>query len=275
MCSSTSDAIVSVNNVSVEYRGHARGPVRALDGVSLDIASGKFVCLVGASGCGKTTLLKCVGGFVRPTSGEITVAGAPVTGPGLDRAMVFQEYALFPWRTALRNVTYGLERKGMAKREARDKAREHLQLVGLQDFVDAYPFELSGGMKQRVAIARALVYEPKILLMDEPFAAVDAMTRRKLQAQMVEIWQTTGGTVIYVTHDLTEAVFLADRIIAMTPRPGRIRQVYDVDLERPRNRLSTEFNQLEGEVDAAVGEIEDTGERPTVTTLETSDKKGS
>ncbi|MFN8074093.1 MAG: ABC transporter ATP-binding protein [Kineosporiaceae bacterium] len=202
----------------------------ALSGVSLDIAAGDFVCLVGPSGCGKSTLLDLLGGLATPDAGQVLVDGKPITGPGLDRGIVFQQYALYPWRTALGNVEFGLEAKGIGRRERASRAREYLDLVGLGTFADRYPHELSGGMKQRVAIARSLAFDPDILLMDEPFAALDAQTRESLQDELVRIWQRTGKTIVFITHGIDEAVFLGRKVAVMTSRPGRILTVLDVDL---------------------------------------------
>ena len=241
----TSERTVQIEHLSVFYDGGDRGRVHALDNVSLSADTGDFVCLVGRSGCGKSTLLKTLGGFVKPSSGgKVTVSGKLVKGPGRDRGMVFQEYALFPWRTALRNVTFGLEQAGVDKAEAEERAREYLALVRLQGFENAYPHELSGGMKQRVAIARALVYHPEMLLMDEPFAAVDAFTRQQLQSLMIEVWQNVHSTVFYVTHDIMEAIYLGERIVVMSPHPGRIQEIVEVDLPRPRDPLDPQVAAL-------------------------------
>jgi NitT/TauT family transport system ATP-binding protein len=202
----------------------------ALDKVSLDIKSGEFLSLVGPSGSGKSTLLDLLGGLSRPTIGEVLIDGTPVTGPGLDRAVVFQQYALFPWRTARANVEFGLEAQGVKRRLRQPKAREFLDLVGLSGFEERYPHELSGGMKQRVAIARSLAYDPDILLMDEPFAALDAQTRELLQDEVLRIWQATGKTIVFITHGIEEAVYLGQRVAVLTSRPGRLKQVIDIDL---------------------------------------------
>jgi NitT/TauT family transport system ATP-binding protein len=182
------------------------------------------------SGCGKSTLLDLVGGLTRPTTGRIAIDGAEVTGPALVRAVVFQQYALFPWRTALRNVEFGLEAKGLRRRERAEAARHHLDLVGLSGFEDRYPHELSGGMKQRVAIARSLAYDPGVLLMDEPFAALDAQTRESLQDELLRIWAKTGKTVVFITHGIDEAVYLGGRVAVLTSRPGRVKEIVDIDL---------------------------------------------
>jgi NitT/TauT family transport system ATP-binding protein len=202
----------------------------ALEGIDLQIAAGEFVVLVGPSGCGKSTLLDLLGGLTRPTGGRILLDGAPVTGPGLDRGIVFQQYALLPWRTALGNVEFGLEATGVPRRQRATQAREFLDLVGLSGFEDRHPHELSGGMRQRVAIARSLAYDPDVLLMDEPFAALDAQTRESLQDELLRIWQRTGKTVVFITHGIDEAVYLGQRVAVMTSRPGRIKQIVPVTL---------------------------------------------
>ncbi|HST86643.1 MAG TPA: ABC transporter ATP-binding protein [Kineosporiaceae bacterium] len=211
-------------------RGEADQIFTALDGFSLDVRPGELLSLVGPSGCGKSTLLDLLGGLTLPTSGSIVIDGVPVTGPGLDRGIVFQQYALLPWRTAQANVELGLEAKGIPRRQRKAKAREFLGLVGLDGFEGRYPHELSGGMKQRVAIARSLAFDPDVLLMDEPFAALDAQTRESLQEELLRIWATTGKTIIFITHGIEEAVFLGQRVAVMTSRPGRIKQVVDIQL---------------------------------------------
>jgi NitT/TauT family transport system ATP-binding protein len=221
-------AKISLRGVGKVFSG--RREVTALDGITFDVHSGEFVVLVGPSGCGKSTLLDLLAGLVQPSSGEILVDGAPVTGPGLDRGIVFQQYALLPWRTAQANVEFGLEAKGVARRERPDRARHFLDLVGLSGFGDRYPHELSGGMKQRVAIARSLAFDPDVLLMDEPFAALDAQTREGLQDELLRIWEQTGKTVVFITHGIEEAVYLGQRVAVMTSRPGRIKQVIDIPL---------------------------------------------
>jgi NitT/TauT family transport system ATP-binding protein len=208
----------------------AFGALTALDDVSLDIAGGTFLSLVGPSGSGKSTLLDLLGGLTTPTSGEIRINGEPVRGPGLDRGVVFQQYALFPWRTARANVEFGLEGGSLGKRQRAERAREYLTLVGLSGFEDRYPHELSGGMKQRVAIARSLAYDPAVLLMDEPFAALDAQTREQLQDELLRIWRRTGKTIVFITHGIDEAVYLGQRVAVLTSRPGRLKAVVDVEL---------------------------------------------
>ncbi|MFI6014580.1 ABC transporter ATP-binding protein [Streptomyces sp. NPDC051243] len=202
----------------------------ALDGIDLEIGDGEFVVLVGPSGCGKSTLLELLGGLTQPTGGRILLDGEPVTGPGLDRGIVFQQYALLPWRTAQGNVEFGLEATGAPRRQRAARAREFLELVGLSGFEERHPHELSGGMRQRVAIARSLAYDPDVLLMDEPFAALDAQTRESLQDELLRIWQRTGKTVVFITHSIDEAVHLGQRVAVMTSRPGRIKQIVPVAL---------------------------------------------
>jgi NitT/TauT family transport system ATP-binding protein len=208
----------------------------ALGEISLSIAEGEFVAILGPSGCGKSTLLYVVGGFVAPSSGSVAVNGKAVTGPGPDRGPVFQEFALFPWKTVLGNVMYGLLEQGVAKQQAESKARVLISLVHLTGYENFYPKELSGGMKQRVAIARTLAYGPQILLMDEPFGALDAHTRTGLQRELLEIWERDRKTVLFVTHSVEEAVFLSDRVVVLTRSPGRVKATIEIDLPRPRRR---------------------------------------
>ncbi|MFE9931015.1 ABC transporter ATP-binding protein [Streptomyces sp. NPDC005533] len=204
------------------------GDFTALDGIDLEIRSGEFLVVVGPSGCGKSTLLDLLGGLAAPTAGRILLDGKPVTGPGLDRGIVFQQYALLPWRTAQGNVEFGLEATGVPRRQRAVRAKEFLDLVGLTGFEDRHPHQLSGGMRQRVAIARALAYDPDVLLMDEPFAALDAQTRESLQDELRRIWQSTGKTVVFITHGIEEAVYLGQRVAVMTSRPGRVKEVVPV-----------------------------------------------
>jgi NitT/TauT family transport system ATP-binding protein len=232
---------IEVHNVSLAYDTPA-GRVAGVEGASFDIEQSEFVCLVGPSGCGKTTLLNIIAGFLAPTGGEIRIGGKPVTGHGMDRGIVFQDFAqLFPWRTALGNVTFGLEMKGIGKAEREEIARQQLKLVKLEKFVQSYPHHLSGGMQQRVAIARALAYNPSVLLMDEPFAALDALTRDDMQRLLADVWRETRKTVVYVTHNVAEAVYLADRVVVMSPHPGTVKAEVPIALARPRDPLSVEF----------------------------------
>ncbi|WP_180170598.1 ABC transporter ATP-binding protein [Acinetobacter sp. YH12027] len=200
----------------------------AVENVTLDIQPGEFVSIVGPSGCGKSTLLDLIAGLTKPSAGQILLSGKQITQPGLDRGIVFQQYALYPWLTALENIEFGLEAKGVAKKERREKAEYYLQLVGLSGFEKHYPNELSGGMKQRVAIARSLAYEPEILLMDEPFAALDAQTRETLQAELINIWKSSKKTIVFITHSIDEAIYLSQRVAIMTSRPGRIKEVIEI-----------------------------------------------
>jgi NitT/TauT family transport system ATP-binding protein len=232
---------IEIRDVSLSYDTPA-GRVQGVQDVSLDIERSEFICLLGPSGCGKSTLLNIIAGFIAPTGGEIRIGGKPVTGHGMDRGVVFQDFAqLFPWRTALGNVVFGLEMKGVAKDERERIALEQLRLVKLDKFVKSYPHHLSGGMQQRVAIARALAYNPAVLLMDEPFAALDALTRDDMQRLLAEVWRETRKTVVYVTHNVSEAVYLADRVIVMTPHPGTVKTEVSIALPRPRDPLSVEF----------------------------------
>jgi NitT/TauT family transport system ATP-binding protein len=232
---------IEVRNVSLVYDTPA-GRVVGVENANFDIEASEFLCLVGPSGCGKTTLLNIIAGFLKPTAGEIRIGGKAITGHGMDRGIVFQDFAqLFPWRTALANVTFGLEMKGVGKSEREDIALKQLKLVKLEKFVQAYPHHLSGGMQQRVAIARALAYNPAVLLMDEPFAALDALTRDDMQRLLAEVWRETRKTVIYVTHNVAEAVYLADRVVVMTPHPGTVKTLLPIRLTRPRDPLSVDF----------------------------------
>jgi len=225
------------------------GQVPGVKDVSFAIKPSEFVCIVGPSGCGKSTLLNIIAGFLSPAAGEIRIGGKAVTGHGMDRGVVFQDFAqLFPWRTALGNVSFGLEMKGVPKDEREKIAREQLRLVKLEKFTASYPHHLSGGMQQRVAIARALAYNPSVLLMDEPFAALDALTRDEMQQLLADVWRETRKTVIYVTHNVAEAVYLADRVIVMTPHPGTVKTEIRIPLTRPRDPLSIEFLDLQKEL---------------------------
>ncbi|GAA3206320.1 ABC transporter ATP-binding protein [Dactylosporangium siamense] len=227
----------------------------ALGDVSLDVADNEFVTIVGPSGCGKSTLLNIVAGLDHPTGGQALVGGQAVTGPGPDRGVIFQQFALFPWLTVRRNVEFGLRTAGVPRAERRRRAEHFIDLVGLTQFADALPKTLSGGMKQRCAIARAYAVDPSILLMDEPFGALDALTRVRLQEQLLDTWSREKRTVMFVTHDVDEAVFLANRVVVMAANPGRIVEVIDVDLPFPRTeevRLGPDFSRLRNRVWSAV-----------------------
>jgi NitT/TauT family transport system ATP-binding protein len=223
---------ITLEGVTHTYRPPRGRPVLALDGVSLDVRSREFLALLGPSGCGKSTLLYMIGGFLPTEAGHILVEGKPVAGPGPDRGIVFQHFALFPWKTVRANILYGLERQGMPRAEREKRAQAFIDLVGLKGFEDSYPSQLSGGMKQRTAIARTLAFDPQILLMDEPFGALDAQTRSLMQAELLGIWQRSPKTVIFVTHDVREAVYLADRVAVMSARPGRIKAVVETRFDK-------------------------------------------
>ena len=222
--------------------------IEALARIDVSIGAGEFVCLIGASGCGKSTLLRIVAGFEEPTTGEVQVDGKPVDGPGSDRGMVFQDYALFPWMTVRQNIGFGPRQRQLPRKEIEEVADEFVRLVGLERFADRYPSQLSGGMKQRVAIARVLANNASTLLMDEPFGALDALTREQLQGELQQIWTRTGVTVIFVTHSVEEAVLLADRVLVMSAGPGRIVNDIAIDLPRPRDVSSPEFNAIRRDV---------------------------
>lgn len=244
-------AKISIRQLHKTFRKRSER-LPALQGINLDVQEGEFMVIVGPSGCGKSTLLDMLAGLSRPDGGEILLDGKPVEGPGLDRGIVFQQYALFPWKTALGNVEFGLEAKGVARRERRERAYEFIRLVGLQGFEDRYPHELSGGMKQRVAIARSLAYDPEVLLMDEPFAALDAQTREILQGELLRIWEKTRKTILFITHGIDEAVFLGQRVAVMTSRPGTIKEVIEVPFETRSSeedlRSSPEFSRLRHQI---------------------------
>src|SRR5665647_2479648 len=225
-------AQIAVDNVSHLYRPPRGREVLALDQVSIEVRNREFIALLGPSGCGKSTLLYLIGGFLPVETGAILVDGKPVAGPGPDRGIVFQHFALFPWKTVRGNILYGLERQGMPKDEREKRAMDFIELVGLSGFEDSYPAQLSGGMKQRTAIARTLAFDPKILLMDEPFGALDAQTRGLMQSELLRIWQRTPKTVIFVTHDVQEAVYLADRVAVMSARPGKIKTMVDTKFDK-------------------------------------------
>jgi ABC-type nitrate/sulfonate/bicarbonate transport system ATPase subunit len=216
----------------------------ALSDINLTIAQGEFICIIGASGCGKSTLLRIVAGFETLTTGEMRVMGKTIAGPGPDRGMVFQDYALFPWLSVAQNIAYGPRQAGLPKPEILELTERYLDMVGLQKFRNRYPHELSGGMKQRVAIARVLANDPAVILMDEPFGALDAITRNGLQESLLDIWQKAQKTIMFITHSVDEAVYLADRVIVLSPHPGRLKLELPIDLARPRDIASIEFNRL-------------------------------
>jgi len=236
---------IILTDVAKHYTIERTGQVvQALEKVNLEVCEGEFLCIVGPSGCGKSTLLQLLAGLEPATHGSIQIDGKEVTGPGADRGMVFQNYALFTWRTVLENIEFGLEIKGLRKRERRAVAIRYAQMVGLHGFEHCYPDELSGGMKQRVGIARALANEPGVLLMDEPFGSLDAQTREVMQQEVLEIWRQTGRTILFVTHSVQEAVFLGDRIAVMTARPGQFKADIAVNLPHPRDVTSPDFGLL-------------------------------
>ena len=236
---------ISIREVSVTFHPENSDPVEALRPTSLEFEAGEFIALVGPSGCGKSTLLNVLAGFIKPSAGQALVGGQPITKPDIDHGMVFQDYALFPWLNVIDNVAFGLERQGMGRDERYARAREYLDMVGLKDFAEKRVTELSGGMKQRVAIARVFATDPSIILMDEPFGALDALTRRFLQHQLLDIWQRNRKTVVFVTHSVQEAIYLASRVIVMTARPGRVKLDQTVDLAHPRDFASAEFRDYE------------------------------
>ena len=223
---------IAIDKVAHVYRPPRGRPVLALDDISLQVQSREFLALLGPSGCGKSTLLYLIGGFLPIEKGTISINGEPVKAPGPDRGIVFQHFALFPWKTVRDNILYGLERQDMPRAERLKRAQHFIDLVGLSGFEDSYPSQLSGGMKQRTALARTLAIDPSILLMDEPFGALDAQTRSLMQSELLRIWQRSPKTVIFVTHDVQEAVYLANRVIVMSARPGRVKAVVDIDIDR-------------------------------------------
>lgn len=236
-------SLLAIRGVSMKFLAEGKEMV-ALQDIDLDIDDNEFVCLIGPSGCGKTTLLRIIAGLEEASSGTVYLDGMPIGGPGPERGMVFQEYSLFPWRTVIDNIVFGLELRGVPQAERLAQGRQYLKMVGLERFESRYPHELSGGMKQRVAIARALVNHPKALLMDEPFGALDAQTRNTMQSELLRIWQEEKKTVVFVTHSVDEAIYLADRIVIMSARPGRIKDIINIDLDRPRSRTSPEVNSI-------------------------------
>jgi NitT/TauT family transport system ATP-binding protein len=244
---------IVINNVHKVFKTPDKDVV-ALKDISLRIKAGEFVCLLGPSGCGKSTLLNAVAGFAPPSSGEVIIEERKITAPGPDRGMVFQEYALFPWMTVSQNIAFGLEVQKKESTEIRLIVNQLLELLHLYDFRDRYPKDLSGGMRQRVAIARVLALDSPIMLMDEPFGALDALTRRNLQDELLRIWEKLGKTILFVTHSIEESIYLADRIIVMTYRPGTVKRDQCVSIPRPRDPASVEFNNLKRELSSMVME---------------------
>ena len=241
---------LKIDNVYKEYQGR-NGKTIALNGVSLDIKENEFICVVGPSGCGKSTLLNIIAGLLEPTSGTVSLDGKVIEGTGVERGVVFQQYALFPWRTVLKNVMFPLEMKKVPKSEAEAIARKYIKSVGLEGFEKSFPKELSGGMKQRVAIARAYAANPEVLLLDEPFGALDAQTRVQLQSELLETWEKEKKTCFFITHDVDEAVILAQRVIIMSARPGRIKKIVDIDIPYPRTQATKtdpRFLELKSEI---------------------------
>lgn len=239
---------VTIRDLSKAFPRGDGTVTQALENVNLEIGDTEFICLVGPSGCGKTTLLRIIAGLESPTTGRVIVDGNVVTGPDPRRGMVFQEYSLFPWQKVIDNIAFGLEMRGVGKEERRKIGERYLEMVGLSQFRDAYPYELSGGMRQRVAIARALANDPDVLLMDEPFGALDAQTRNRMQGELLSIWEQTKKTILFVTHSVDEAVYLSDRIVVLTPRPGSVREIVEIPWPRPRDRTSIEFADVRRKV---------------------------
>jgi len=235
---------LTIRHLTKEFPVPGKESINALSDINLKVGNREFVSVLGPSGCGKTTLLRIIAGLDSTTFGTIELDGEIIEGPSPQMVMIFQEYSLYPWRTVRDNVTFGLEVEGMKKPQAREVALNYLHLVGLDEFAERYPYELSGGMRQRVTVARALAIEPQILLMDEPFGALDAQTRNMLQKELLEIWEKTRKTILFVTHSVDEAVYLSDRIVVLTPRPGRIRDIIVSPLPRPRDRTSPEFARI-------------------------------
>jgi ABC-type nitrate/sulfonate/bicarbonate transport system ATPase subunit len=244
----TEKGTLEIQSLNKEYPRREGGSLKVLQGISLSIRPGEFVSLLGPSGCGKSTLLRLVMGLEEDYEGGILLDGRRIAGTSLDRGIVFQEHRLFPWLTVEQNVALSLLNAGLTKAEKRKTVAEHIALVGLEGFEKAYPHQLSGGMSQRVAIARALANRPEVLLLDEPFGALDALTRSRLQQELQRIWEAEGITAVLVTHDVEEAIYLGDRVVVMEPRPGRIKRVFDVDLPRPRDRGAYAFSSLREEI---------------------------
>jgi NitT/TauT family transport system ATP-binding protein len=236
--------MLALKDVSKTYQAGSGQTTTAVEGLNFTVSSGEFVCLLGRSGCGKTTTLRMIAGLEKASAGGIYMDRRKITGPGPERCVVFQQYTLFPWRRVLKNIAFGLEMQGIKKKERCRIAREYLELVGLGPYANAFPYELSGGMQQRVAVARALAADPRLLLMDEPFGALDAQTRRSLQNELIQIWQKRRKTIVFVTHSINEAIYLSDRIIVMKSRPGRIREIIKNPLPRPRDNTRRDTTEL-------------------------------
>jgi len=240
--------MLEIKGLSKSYNG-----IRVLDGLDLQVRDGEFLCILGPSGCGKTTLLRIIAGLEKADRGTITLDGRALDTPNPRVGMVFQEYALFPWRNVLQNITFGREIAGVPEEEREREARAYLELLGLKRFEKSYPHELSGGMRQRVALARTLINNPSIILMDEPFGALDAQTRNHLQGELLKIWDRERKTILFVTHSVDEAVYLADRVVVMSARPGKIKEVHPIELSRPRVRTSLQANQIRDKLLSSLG----------------------
>ncbi|MGZ4905052.1 MAG: ABC transporter ATP-binding protein [Halobacteriota archaeon] len=253
---STSRDSMGINESGLSLKGVTKvfDDFTAVNEVTFTVSEGEFICIVGPSGCGKTTVLRLVAGLVAPTIGSLSMDGIPISGPGSDRGMIFQDYALFPWRTVQGNVAFGLEMKDLAKQAREERVNHYINLVGLSDFAARYPRELSGGMKQRVAIARVFANEPKVILADEPFGALDAQTRRQMQEEILSIWKAERKTILFVTHSVEEAIFLADRIVLLSAKTRSVKRIISVGLPRPRERLDAEFSALHEDVLAQIHE---------------------
>ncbi|WP_199616685.1 ABC transporter ATP-binding protein [Paenibacillus alkalitolerans] len=244
---------LEIVDVSKHYLTGADSQVQALQLINATVEQGEFVCLLGPSGCGKSTLLRLIAGIEQADAGRILCGGKPVTRPDPDRGFVFQDFGLFPWRTVRQNIAFGLEMKGISRKERKEITDYYLRLMELSQAADLYPEQISGGMKQRVAIARSLCLKPEVLLMDEPFGALDALTRLKMQEELMKIWQLEKITVVFVTHDIEEALYLSDRIIIMTVRPGRIKEVVPVPISRPRSRTGEQYLHIRAQIFASMG----------------------
>ncbi len=241
------ETLMKIEGLTVIYRADEKETL-AVDNLSLDVKKGELISIVGPSGCGKSTILRCIAGLLQPTSGKISIGGQPCTTAGSDRGMVFQDFALFPWLSVRKNIEFGLEIAGVPKEERRQRSDRYLKAMGLQDFADSRVHELSGGMKQRVGIARAMIMHPAVILMDEPFGALDAQTRNILQESLVKVLQNSHRTIIFVTHSVDEALYLSDRVIVLSKRPATIFKIIDVPGDRPRDRAAPEFTKLRREI---------------------------